>query len=64
MLAAFVAVAQPVTAQDNARTSCAGQAASLVGQTPGEILGTDGDDVIVGTPRADMIIAGAGNDVV
>jgi 5'-nucleotidase/UDP-sugar diphosphatase len=64
MLAALVAIAQPAAAQTTSRVSCAGQLASIVGQSPGEIMGTAGDDVIVGTPGADMIIAGAGNDVV
>lgn len=64
MLAALVAVAQPAAAADNPRTSCAGQAATIIGQSPGEILGTDGDDIIVGTPGADLIIAGRGNDTV
>ncbi len=64
MLAALVAVAQPVAAQDAAEVSCAGQVATIVGTTPGTINGTAGDDVIVGTAGADTINAGAGNDVV
>src|SRR6478672_13182767 len=31
---------------------------------PGAIVGTSGDDVLHGTPHADVIIAGAGDDTV
>ncbi len=66
MLASVIAVAQPVGAQDASTGSgfCAGREATIVATEGGIIDGTDGDDVIVGSPAADTINAGAGNDII
>jgi hypothetical protein len=42
----------------------AGQPVGCDGLAPTAVEGTDGDDVLVGTPRADLILAGGGNDVI
>ena len=63
MLATVVAVAQPAGAQDAAPT-CAGQEATVTATEDGVFEGTDGNDVIIGTPGDDTINGGAGNDII
>ena len=44
--------------------TCNGLQATIVATAPGQILGTNGDDVIVGTAGADQIFGGLGKDTI
>src|SRR5215211_8692338 len=44
--------------------TCNGKAPTIIGTAPGEINGTAGNDVIIGTAGDDVINGGSGNDTI
>ncbi|MGH8973006.1 MAG: calcium-binding protein [Acidimicrobiia bacterium] len=64
LIIAVTAAMAPARVAAGAVPTCFGHPATIVGPNTerGSIVGTDGDDVIVGTPRADIIHAGSGGD--
>lgn len=61
----LIVVPQAGVAGAQETPTCAGEPATIVADGSAiRVYGTDGDDVIVGSPLAEVIWAGAGNDIV
>jgi Ca2+-binding RTX toxin-like protein len=63
-LGCFAALVAPCSYAQTTTPTCNGLPATIVATVPGQIVGTNGDDVIVGTPGVDRIFGLAGNDTI
>lgn len=59
-----VIVAVPTVGAQDTVALCGGLEATIILDSPGEVMGTSGNDVIVGSTGADVIAGRGGNDVI